>query len=146
MARNGAAAWNATNLVSTTVPIMTLTAAAASRFKIYDIIQGSDAAPADNAGSYTIRRHTTTPAGGTVVTPALIDTAEGALITTGMMGPSIGAPTLTANSSLLQYSHNQRANFRWVANQGKELVAPAVAANGLSILPVVVGGSSVNET
>lgn len=145
MGRNYAAAWNATNTQSTTVPIMTLTGAATVRPKLYDIIQGSDAAPADNAGTFVIRRHTTAPASGTAITPAPLDPADPASLCAAMMGPSIGAPTLTANTSLLQFALNQRATFRWVAVPGKELVIPATANNGLSLLPTVVGGSAVNQ-
>jgi hypothetical protein len=139
------AAWNATNTQSTTVPIMTLTAAATRRLRLYDMVHGSDATPADNAGSYTMRRHTTTPAGGTAITPAPLDPADPAAIGTAMMGPSIGAPTLTANTLVNQYGVNQRATFRWVATPGNEIVIPATAQNGISLLPTVVAGSAVNQ-
>ena len=144
MARSYAAAWNATNTQSTTVPIMTLTGAATVRAKLYDFVQGSDATPADNAGTFLIRRHTTTPASGTAITPAPLDPADPASLCTAMSGPSIGAPTLTASSSVFQFPMNQRATFRWVAAPGKEFVIPATASNGLSLLPSVVGGSAVN--
>jgi hypothetical protein len=145
MARSYAAAWNATNTQSATVPIMTLTGAATIRPAIYDIIHGSDATPADNAGTFLMRRHTTAPASGTAITPAPIDPANPASLASAMMGPSIGAPTLTANTSVLQWAQNQRATFRWVAAPGKELYIPATANNGLSLLPTVVGGSAVNQ-
>ena len=144
MARAYGAAWNATNTQSTTVPIMTLTSTSAVRPLLYDIINGSDATPADNAATFLMRRHTTAPASGTAITPAPLDSQDPAAVCTAMMGPSIGAPTLTASTSVLQWMQNQRATFRWVAAPGREIKLPATANAGVSLLPSVVGGSAVN--
>lgn len=139
---NYSAVWNATNTQSTTVPIMTLTAAATTRTRLIEFDQGSDATPADNAGTFLFRRHSTTPASGTAITPAPIDPADPASLSSAMSGPSIGAPTL--GTSLFQFAVNQRATFRWVAVPGYELVIPATAQAGISMLPTVVAGSAVN--
>lgn len=142
MARNYACVNNATNTQSTSVPIMTITGAATVRLKLYEIEQGSDATAADNAATFLIQRHSTAPSGGTSGTPAPLDAADPASLGSYMFGASIGAPTL--GTKLFQWSQNQRVTFRWQALPGKELVVPATANNGLSMLPSVVGGSAVN--
>src|SRR5690349_16088742 len=86
--------WNATNTQSVTVPIMTLTTIANVRPKLAHFIMGTDAAPADNDGTFIIQRHSTNPAGGTAGTPAPIDPDTGAALSSYMYGASIGAPTL----------------------------------------------------
>ena len=108
-----------------------------------DDVDEADAAAADNAGTFLVRRHSTAPAGGTAGTPAPNDPANPAAVSVYMYGASIGAPTL--GTSLLQFAINQRATFRWVASPGKELIIPATAAAGLSLLPTVVAGSAANQ-
>ena len=58
-----------------------------------------------------------------------------------MIAPSMSAPTLTAGAFLLQWAQNLRATFRWVAAPGKELVAPATASNGLTLMNTVMTGA-----
>jgi hypothetical protein len=142
MARNYGAVWNGTNTQSTSTPIMTLTGATTIRVKLYEIEPGSDAVPADNAGTFLIQRHSTAITGGTAATASPLDAADPATLAVYMYGASIGAPTLGAK--LFQFTHNQRTTFRWQAIPGKELVIPATSNAGLSCLPSVVGSSAVN--
>lgn len=138
--------WNATNTQSTTVPINTLSGAATCRPRLSEFVHGSDYSTfgTEVSGTFLIQRHSTTPAGGTAVTPRPFDPADAAALSTAMMGPSIGAPTLGV--SLFEWSQNFRATFRWVAQPGYEFVVPATAQNGLSLLPTVVSGAAVNWT
>lgn len=142
MSRIYEAPWNATNTQSTTVPIMTLTGSAAIRGALREFVQGSDAAPANNAGTFIIQRHSTAPAGGTAITPKGKDDADPASVATAMMGPSIGAPTL--GNKMMQFPLNQNSTYRWVASDGRGITIPATANNGLSLVPAVVGGSAFN--
>jgi hypothetical protein len=126
---------------STTVPQAQLVATAAVRPKLYDLMLGSPSTPSDQAASWVLRRSTTASTGGTAVTPAPIDPGDPVSITTAMIAPSMSAPTLTAGATLLQWAQNLRATFRWVAAPGKEIVAPATAANGLTLLNSVLTGA-----
>lgn len=126
---------------SATVPQAQLVSAATVRPKIYDLVIGSSSTPADQAGSWTIRRSTTASTGGTAITPSAIDPADPASLSSSMIAPSMSAPTLTAGLILLAWALNQRATFRWVAAPGKELVAPATASNGLTMMNSVLTGA-----
>ena len=99
------------------------------RGKLYDVIFGSEATPADNAFRYIIQR--VTAAGtSTAVTPQALDPADAATEMDSGENHTI-EPTYTAGAILLAVGLNQRATFRWVASPGGELVFPATASNGL---------------
>jgi len=129
-----------TNTAGTT--ILGLTGSAAVRPKIYDVIVGSDATPADNAAEYVLQR--TTAAGTlTAVTPRPLDPLTSAAVTSAGEAHS-AEPTYTADVILLQWAQNQRATFRWVAAPGGELIAAATAANGIGLQVISIAGSAVN--
>ena len=110
---------------------LTLTADATRprRCKVYDIILGSSATPADNALIRTVQRCT---AAGTssAVTPLALDPADVATEDDAGENHTV-EPTYTAAAQLLVIAMNQRATYRWVAAPGGELVTPATAANGV---------------
>lgn len=116
---------------STSASLGSLNAPASSmrRIKLYDIVLGSEASPADNAFLYVIQRITTAGT-STAVTPSPIDPADAASAMTAGQNHTI-EPTYTAGLVMLRLPLNQRATFRWVAGQGGELVIPATASNGL---------------
>lgn len=126
---------------SATVPQAQLVGAATIRPKIYDLMIGSPSVPADQAASWALRRNTTASAGGTAVVPVALDPGDPAATATAMVAPGMGAPTLTAGQFLLQWAQNLRATFRWVAAPGKELIIPAVANNGISLMNTVLTGA-----
>lgn len=132
MARSYAVCGSATTQNSATVPQAQIVATSAVRPKIYDLIVGSSSTPADNVGQFKVQRNSTASTGGTAITPAPIDPGDPASLSAAMMAPSMTAPTL--GTVLLQWAQNQRATFRWVAAPGKELVAPATASNGLTLM------------
>jgi hypothetical protein len=111
--------------------ILGLTSAATIRPRIYDVIVGSDAAPADNAAEYVIQRYTAAGT-ATAVTPFALDPADPASLAAAGEAHSV-EPTYTSNAILLHFALNQRATFRWVAAPGGELVMPATAANGAGL-------------
>lgn len=128
-----------TNTAATT--ILELRSTTAIRPAIYDLISGSDATPADNAAEYNLQR-TTTAGTSTAVTPQALDSGDPAATATAGEAHS-AEPTYTANAIMLNYMHNQRATFRWVAAPDGEIVLPA-AANGVAIQSITVAGSAVN--
>jgi hypothetical protein len=112
------------------------------RFKVYDIVIGSEASAADNPFLWRVGR--VTAAGtSTGVTPQALDPGDAATEMDAGENHTI-EPTYTAGAILLHIPLNQRATFRWVAAPGGELVAPATASNGVGILAPT--GSAVVTT
>lgn len=110
-----------------------------TRIRIYDIVVGSDAAPADNAGEYNMIRGTVSGT-GTSVTPRALDSADPSALATAKQGTFTGQ-TKTANSSLLMIALNQRATFRWVAVPDGELVVPATSDNWIGLESIANSGT-----
>jgi hypothetical protein len=142
MARRYAISGSDTNTASTT--LLGLTSTAAIRPKVYDLIIGSAATPADNAWELQVKRYTAAGT-STAVTPQALDPGDPSATATAGVNHS-GEPTYTANAILLDVSVNQRATFRWVAAPNGELVLPATAANGLGLFSAAVGGSAFSAT
>lgn len=140
MARRYAVDGQDTNTAATS--ILGLTSAATVRPKLYDMVVGSDATPADNAAEYVLQRYT---AAGTVtaVTPQALDPGDPAALASAGEAHTV-EPTYTANAIMLQWAQNQRATFRWVAAPGGEIVLPATAANGVGVQVIGIAGSAVN--
>ena len=130
---------------SATVPQAQIVGATTVRPKLFDFMLGSPSTPADQAASWVIKRSTTASTGGTAVTPSALDPGDPAAISSAMVAPTMSAPTLSV--ILLQWAQNLRATFRWVAAPGKELVVPATASNGLTLLnPVLTSAFNVSMT
>lgn len=122
--------------------ILGLTSAATIRPKVYDLILGSDATPADNAAEYVLQRYTA-PGTLTSVTPQALDPGDPSSLASAGEAHS-AEPTYTANAIMLQWAQNQRATFRWVAAPGGEIVLPATANNGVGVQVIGIAGSAVN--
>lgn len=118
---------------STTAALGTLTAdgTRARRLKVYDVMFGSEATPADAAILWTFRRCSAAGT-GTAVVPQNLDPADFTTEYDAAENHTI-EPTFTAAANLLNIPLNQRATFRWVAAPGGELVMPATANNGFGI-------------
>lgn len=110
---------------------MTSDATRARRLRVYDIMFGSEATPADAAILWTIRRCSAAGT-STSVTPQNLDPASFTTEYDAGENHTI-EPTYTAGAILLNVPLNQRATFRWVAAPGGELVMPATASNGFGI-------------
>ncbi len=116
--------------------------------KMYELIIGSDATPADLAGEFIVNRCTTTGVGGTALTPepVNIQTATGSATAAGGTYTTT-QPVDVANSDLLMIPLNQRATFRWVAAPGGELIGPATSGDGMFLRSVAHGGTpNINAT
>lgn len=128
-----------TNTASTT--ILALAGTTAVRPAVYDLISGSDATPADNAAEYNLQRHSAIGT-STSVTPQALNSGDPSATATAGEAHTV-EPTYTANAVMLNYMHNQRATFRWVAAPDGEIVCPA-STNGLGVQVITVAGSAVN--
>lgn len=104
-----------------------------SRAKIYEILLGSVATPADAATKFRVLRTTAVGTENDGFTPVNLDPAGPASASDFGRGAFSVEPTKTANSELLLLSMNQRATVRWVAAPGKELLLPATQNNGACV-------------
>lgn len=132
---------------STTLPVGSLVAAGSSmrRAKVYDILIGSEATPADNAFLWQVQRCTAAGT-STAVTPQSLDPSD-TLASTIVAGENHTVDaTRTANAFLLTLGLNQRASFRWVAAPGGELLIPATASNGIAIMTTTSSAVAVSTT
>ena len=126
--------------------LLNLTGDGSIQIKLYDLIIGSDATPADLAGEFVLNRSTTDGVGGTSVTPNPLDPQTVAASATGFGGVFTTTEPVDG-TDLLQIALNQRATFRWVAAPGSELVSPATNNNGLFLRSVAHGGTpNINVT
>ena len=106
------------------------------RVKLYDMILGSEATPADNAFLYTVGR-TTAAAVGSAVTPSPIDLADAISVALAKEAMTTNG---TAGVNLMAIPLNQRATFRWVAAPGSELVIPNTTVAGIDVNTPTAGG------
>ncbi len=127
---------------ASTKTIVGITATTAVRPSLMDLVISSNATPADNSSEWWVLRFSAAGT-STAVTPAAFDSGDPAATTVCGKNHSV-EPTYAA-VPLLDFAHNQRATFRWVAAPGEEIVSPATAANGLGIQCQGVGGSGVVE-
>ena len=118
---------------STTASVGSVTADATRprRFRLYDVVVGSEGSPADNAFLYVFQRCTAAGT-NTSVTPRNLDPADATTELDAGQNHTV-EPTYTASTELLYIPLNQRATMRWVAAPGSELVFPATASNGYGI-------------
>ena len=106
------------------------------RVKLYDMILGSEATPADNAFLYTVGR--TTAAGtGSSVTPSPLDLADAISVALAKEALTTNG---TAGVNLMAIPLNQRATFRWVAAPGGELIIPNTTVAGIDVNTPTAGG------
>jgi hypothetical protein len=109
---------------------------------VYDILIGSDAAPADIATEFQVNRNTTEGVGGNALTPQPLDPIAAAASCTGTSGLySTTQPVDTASTELLNIALNQRATFRWVAAPGSELFGVLADNSGIFLRSVSSGGT-----
>ena len=130
----------------TTLTILEVIAATTTRGRIYDIIIGSDAPPADVATEFNIIRGTVSGTGTTSPTGRALDPGDPAALITAKVGTFTGQ-TKTSNSALLNIALNQRATFRWVAVPDGEIVIPATSDNWVGLESIASGGTpNINAT
>lgn len=107
-----------------------------NRGRIYDVIVGSVASPADQAADFLLNRSTGVGTEGSGLVPNNLDPGGPAGDCDSGLGVFTGEPTYTAAKQLLAFQLNQRATFRWVAYPGSELVMTATQNNGAGLQTV----------
>jgi hypothetical protein len=134
------------NTVSTTVPMWNLRGATARRLKVFDLLIGCAATPADQASSFNLRRTSADGSPLTAFTPTKLDPADGASIASlDLTWTGAAEPTITGDSDLLQIPLNQRATVRWVAADGREIIVPAVSEAGLALLSAIATSPAIHN-
>lgn len=131
--------------VGTNKTILTIISAATIRPRLFDLIVGSVATPADQATKFHVQRFTAVGTEGSGFTPVALDPGDPTSLADCGAGVFGVEPTYTANAVLLQFSVNQRATFRWVAVPGGEIIAPATANNGLGSKSSSATGTAAHE-
>lgn len=119
-------------------------AATTVRPAISDITCGCSATPADQAANFALKRFTAVGTAGSSPTPQPLDSSDVAALATAGAAHS-GEPTYTAGASLLQWSQNQRAAWRYVASPGLEFKSPATANAGLGIQMVSATAATIYD-
>lgn len=114
------------------------------RGELYDLILGSEAAAADNPFLYLVQRCTALGT-SSAVTPQPLDPADAATEADAGENHTV-EPTYTANAVMLAIPLNQRATFRWVADEYRRIVYPATAASGLGIQTPTMTAVAITAT
>ncbi|TXH51848.1 MAG: hypothetical protein E6Q97_17360 [Desulfurellales bacterium] len=117
----------------TLINIFNPAATPTKRGRIYDIMVGSVATPADQAAKFLVGRTTANQTEGAGYVPNNLDPAGPAGEYDSGVGVYSVEPTYTASKELLAFSVNQRATFRWVAAPGSELLMAATQNYGAGL-------------
>ena len=117
-----------------------------NRGAIAEIIVGCVATPADLATRWHAGRSTALGTEGSGFTPVNLDPAGPAgAYDSGIAHAGGSGPTYTASKELLDFSVHQRATFRWIANQGYELLMAATQNYGIGLYTKSSGGTTAHE-
>jgi hypothetical protein len=108
-------------------------AAPTLRGRIFDLVVGSVATPADQAADFYLGRTTAVGIEGSGLVPNNLDPAGPAGAYDSGLGVFGAEPTYTAAKQLLGFQLNQRATFRWVAAPFSELIMAATQNNGAGL-------------
>jgi hypothetical protein len=124
---------NATNTASTTVPMYNMTTGGTKRFRVYHLMVGSDAVPANQAGKFQFARSSARGTSSTSITPNPMDPADGAFLGTYDTAWS-GNPTITSASQLGNIAENQQATIQWMVDPKMGIVVPLTSGAGLALM------------
>ena len=130
---------SATGTAGSTIAYFVNSATSPSRLKLYEVMVGSQATPADQAQEIDIRRinDEATTNSGAAVTPQPVDENDRVALSTAreaVTEPDANNtdPTYEAGQ-VLEIPLNLRATFRWIAAPGSELVATAAEDTGFGV-------------
>lgn len=116
-----------------TLIAVTAQTAMLGRFRIYEIILGTNGAPADNYMEYDISLQTAAGT-GTAVTPRALDPSDQGTNGSLCVVNATAEGTITASSSIFYVAMNQRATLIWKEQVlDQMLIAPAVNLAGFAI-------------
>ena len=101
------------------------------RYKITDIIIGTNGTPADNYMQWDISRFSATAIlTANAVTPSPLDQADAACAAASYANATTENTYITG-LSVFNVGVNQRASYRWVAAPGSEIIWPATSSAGI---------------
>lgn len=109
---------------------VTIIGGTAIRPMVNEIIVGVSTTPADQTYQACVTKFTAAGTAGSSPTPLPLDPGDVASVSTAGITHS-AEPTYAATDDRLNIYLNQRATFRWVAQDGREIVGPATASNGI---------------
>lgn len=123
---------------------VTIIAAATVRPKIFEFAAGLTTAPnsTDQQLEFALQRFTAAGTAASAPVALPVDPGDVAALTTAGITHSV-EPTYTATGILFDQAINQRGMFRWVAQPGFELMAPATVANGIGLKNVAITVAAV---
>lgn len=115
---------------------------AAIRCMVNEVLVGSSTTPADVVFTVDVNKTSTTLGTSTGVTPTPLDNGDVACVCVGGKTYT-GEPTTAFN--MLHFPMNQRATFRWVAQDGREIIPAAGAATGVAATMTLAGTALVMD-
>lgn len=120
-------------LTTTFKSVLAAIASGNARVLVYEFMLGTVGPPADQAIEFSVDNASAMVAGtnNTTVTPTPIDPGTPATTHTTAGGAWTAEPTVGSN--FLDVACNMRQMVRWVAKDGKELIAPATATDGVDL-------------
>jgi hypothetical protein len=129
---NYAAEMNRTSSTTASVGSWVADATRPRRLKLYQLVIGASATPADATLEWTVTRCTAAGT-STAVTPQPLDPADAATESDAGENHTV-EPTYTAATNMLTLPVNQRATYTWSAlSENKMIVTPATASNGFGL-------------
>lgn len=126
---------------------VTVIGSTAIRPAVCDVTVGMITAPnaTDFQIGWAVGRFTAAGTAGSSYTPLASDTGEVAATCTSGITHS-GEPTYTAGGTALSVYMNQRATYRWVAQDGREIYGTAGANNGVGTYLVAATSCQIQAT
>ncbi len=119
-------------------------ASATVRPKIAHVVASSSSSPNDYSAHFHLQRFSSDGTADNAVAPAKLDFDSAVAIATSQQNYTI-EPTVTADEILLNFGHNQRTTWQFVATPGRELVIPALSGDGLALVCKVVSTQFTEE-
>lgn len=115
------------------------------RFGVYDIMVGSDDTPASQAARFVLGRTTAVGTEGSGLVPANLDPGGPAGACDSGLGAFGGEPTYTAAKTMLMFSLNQQATWRWTTDPMYAILATATQNNGLGLKTAASTSTQAHE-
>lgn len=124
--------------------LLALTSAATTRPRLFEIIFGSAATPADQTLRMSVDRFSASGTGTTVV-PKPLNPSDPACLASAAEDHTV-EPTYTVNAVMQAVDINQQATWRWVSPPDDGIALPALAANGVGLrFFAVTGGTALSQ-
>lgn len=107
---------------------------------VNEMVIGSSTTPADVVMTVNLVKVSALGTGGAGVTPTPLDSGDVPCISIGMQ-TCTSEPTTAF--TMMTIPLNQRATFRWVAQDGREIIPAAGAATGVCTIMTLAGSAAV---